>query len=32
MSTSRDKIELRAFPVDGRLAVLPPDSDEETRK
>ena len=25
-------IELRAFPVDGRLVVLPPDGEEETRK
>ena len=25
-------IELRAFPVDGRLVVLPPDSEEDNRK
>ena len=25
-------IELKAFPVDGRLVVLPPDSDDRTNK
>ena len=25
-------IELKAFPIDGRLVVLPPDSDDDNRK